>query len=263
MLGAVALAPALMHRPPARDHAGGAEVVQIHLTAGPDHVTIKPGETAELAAGPIYVTLEFTRLIDPSSVHVAVSPETWHLLPWITPDASSEYQFVIRPDPGVDGRVSLTIDGAKTPEGDALLQKPISIDVKTSPVTQEAAALDHPLTDLIQNAVRVSVETMGRPASMTEFVGAERDWLVQAAQSAAGRAEIDLGHGTGPIADYQMAIETGTTTYWVRWQSTQWFTVTWTEKGRRKVAGFAQSDERLINAISEVLAARQRGTGLH
>jgi hypothetical protein len=234
----------------------------MHLTTRTTVTALKPGETAELPAGPIYVTLDFPEKIDPASLHIGVEPATWHLQLSSSGNSTSSYAFVVRPDEGVAGRVTITLGQVKTPEGKDLLEKPAVFQFDTAPAQAEPASLQEPLGTLIQAADQVTVETLGVPGSRTEFLSVERESLAQAAQSAVPSSTTDLGHGSGPIANYRLEIHAQGRTYVVMWQSSQWFTVAWLDAASQKSAGFSQVDERLVNAISEVLATRQHGGSL-
>lgn len=239
-----------------------ARGIVMSLTTRVAVTAIKPGETAKLPSGPIYVTMDFPERIDPASLQIDVGPATWHLQGSSPGSSAGSYAFVVRPDEGVAGLVTITLDQVKTPDGKDLLDKPAIFQIETVPAQVEMATLPEPLGTLIQAADQVTVETLGVPGSRTEFLGGERDWLVQAAQSAVPSSTTDLGHGSGPIANYRLEIQAHGRTYVVMWQSSQWFTVAWLDAASQKSAGFAQADERLANAISEVLAARQRGDSL-
>jgi hypothetical protein len=249
-------------RVPIRDGTGADAAIVMNLTSVMSVATVQPGQTAQLPTGRIYVTLQFPRRIDPSSIRIRVEPASWHMQPSGVPGETNSYSFVIRPDAGVTGRVTILVDSVKAMDGTELLREPAVFQMETAPVIVERAAAPEPLARLIQSADHVTVETVGMIGSRTEFAGGERDWLAQGAQSAVANSETDLGSGIGFMEKYRLEIETGGTTFVVMWQDSRRFTVTWKEDGHQKAAAFDQRDERLASAISEVLSARQRGESL-
>jgi hypothetical protein len=107
--------------------------VSIELAAGDNRVTIKPGETADLPPTTINVLVRFSTAVDWYSVAPTVQPVNWHVEAKNRVPEANVYNFLLRPDSGASGPVTITIDGVKGADGKPVLKEPIIFYVHTSP----------------------------------------------------------------------------------------------------------------------------------